>query len=549
MKKILLMSIMVLAIFIDVYGAGNPAQDLQIGIQKKDGSMIKNAVDALVSRNDDKSYNELISELESLKASSEPEAYWIIVSGIARFTNKDVIAKITTFILSNKGKAISRDLLKALKGNPSSNIVFLLSTILEKSTHEMQKEAIYQLGSIPTKESLEALFNFLRPFKDNDTKDTIKGPLIKEVIYFIKNITNLDRGTYPESWIQWWNENKNKDIGQLIQPKEVGHIGSVADYRDMRDVRTLDKEKVIVVRNDKCDKTNAWDMNYDHIQDILTRMGIEHTVVGKSELDKESYSLDDKWMIVFNCNYFYDHCCAPGHKPSADKKSATTVRSQECAGDGKTAHQIHNSKLSDKTIQKIKNFVETGGYLFTEDLNIQEIIVRAFPGTIMNTKSLPEQEVKILPAPGAAVHPYLKCVFELPPSNIPQASSEGKSSETTSVKEQDFRIDAIWKIDSESPDIKIIKKDVTVLIVSPDLAKANKNEGAVAVTWGYSAEKLVTTDGGTGPSYAGGGRILHVMSHFGHQKSKIDEFALQNLILNFFMELNERRPKASTAKK
>ena len=37
-----------------------------------------------------------------------------------------------------------------------------------------------------------------------------------------------------------------------------------------------------------------------------------------------------------------------------------------------------------------------------------------------------------------------------------------------------------------------------------------------------------------------GGRVLHVMSHFGKQQgSKDDTFVLQNLILNFIMESNK----------
>jgi hypothetical protein len=545
MKKILLILIILLVVFIIVLGAGNPSQDLQTGIQKKDGNIIKKAVDELVGKNDDKSYNELVSALNSVDAPTDPEAYWLIVSGIARFSDKDVISKIAVFILNNKSKEISRDLLRAFKSNTSNNIVPLFNTILEKGTNELQKEAVYQLGFLHTKESLGVLFNFLRPFKDDDTKDTIKGPLIKEVIYFIKNITNIDRGNYPVSWIQWWDENKNKDIGEIIRPKEVGAIDNVSQYRDMKGVETLEKEKVIVVRNDRCDKTGGdWDLNYDKIEDILSRLGIEYTLIGKSEIDKDSYSLDDKWAIVFNCNFFKDHCCAPGHHAS-DKKSMTE-RSKMCSG--KPPHHIHNTKLSDKTIKKIKQFVETGGYLFTEDLNIEEIIERAFSGTITHTKFLPEQEVKIFPAPGATLHPYLKYVFEAPPSNSPQISSGGKSSETISVKGE-FRVDTTWQIDDESADIKILKKEtVTALIVSPQLAKANRNEGAVAVTFavGGSSDKIVITGGDKGP---GGGRVLHVMSHFGKQKSKIDEFALQNLILNFLMELNERRPKASAGKK
>jgi hypothetical protein len=91
---------------------------------------------------------------------------------------------------------------------------------------------------------------------------------------------------------------------------------------------------------------------------------------------------------------------------------------------------------------------------------------------------------------------------------------------------------------------KILKKDiVTVLVMSPKLVDKSNPEGAIAVTWGMSGENIVST-GSNKTSYSGGGRVLHVMSHFGKQRSQIDEFALQNLLLNCLIELNQRRPKS-----
>lgn len=544
MKKILLLSIIIFLciIFSAITISETSSPDLKTAIQKKDAKMIKQAVNNLVQQNNEKALNTLTGELTSLGPTPESAAYWEILGGISRFTNKDVISKVANLIITNKNKALGSDLLAAMKANRTSTVVPLLSSLLEKGSYEMQLECIHQLGAIPTKETLEALFNFLSPLSDDDTKDPIKGPLIKEVIYSIKNITGVDKGNYPKSWVQWWDENKNKDVSELIHPKKViDNIEHVGQYRDMKGIETLDKEKVLVLRNDKCDKNTAIPGNYDKIEDILSRLNLPHTVIGKSEFDVESYSLDDKWALVINCNQFREHCCNPEHyklKPVAGKGG---VRLGICPG--KDNHQNHDTKLSEKAIKKITQFVETGGYLFTEDLGIEEVIERAFKGYIVHTKYLPDQQVKIMPAPGAALHYYLKYVFEAPPSNTNQNTSEGKSSETTSIKQQEFRIDAEWKVDNESPDIRILKKDgsVTILIVSPQLAKQNKNEGAVAVTWSYG--KAFTPTGSNKPTYIGG-RVLHVMSHFGKQRSKLDEFALQNLILNFFMELNEQRPKA-----
>jgi hypothetical protein len=542
MKKSLLIPVAAITILSFFLGltiwAGNPVADLQSAIQKGEREPIKRAVDQLVLQNDTKACDALLAA-----ANSAPDSgiYWILLEGLSRFTNTEVISKLTTYIITNKSKEIGRDLLGAMKNNRSPSILPLLKEVIEKGTYEIKIECIHQLSAITTRESLEVLIGFLKTLDEKNDKE-----LVKETILSLKRVTGADKGNYPASWLQWWEENKNKQIGDIIKPKTAAgdSIDNVSQYRDMTGVEDLTKDKVIVVRNDLCDEKAAkggFDGNYDHIQDILTRLGIEHTVVGKSELEKDSFDWDHTWIMLFNCTMYKEHCCNPNHKPG---KTKTSERLVNCEGPGD--HKSHKPEVSDKTIKKITKFVETGGYLFTEDMNINEIIVRAFKGIITSTKFLPEKNVPILPAPGAALHPYLKYVFEAAPSSssdAPDSSEIDKSGETKSVKPGEFRIDAEWKIDDDSPDIKVLKKDVTILIMSPKLANKSNADGAVAVTFGVSGSNIVATGNEKGPSYKGGGRVLHVMSHFGHQKSKVDEFALQNLILNFIMELNQRRPK------
>ncbi|MFH1230745.1 MAG: hypothetical protein V1709_04530 [Planctomycetota bacterium] len=538
MKKTIIFVVIFAIIFTafsSIVMTADSSQDLQTSIQKKDIKTIQKMVNELVLQNDVNNYNILIKALDSLGNPPEVQSYMIIITGIACFTNQEVISKLTTFILNNKDKNVGMDMLAAMKNNRTSPVIPLLKDILEKGGRQMQLEVIHQLGSIYSKDSLELLFNYLKTLKPDDKE------LIKDIIKVLKNITAIDRGHYPETWIQWWEENKNKNAADIIKPPGSDtSYSNVGDYRDMTEVKTIPPMKVIVIRNDLCDK-HRWDRNYDKIEDILSQLGIEHTVVGKSELDKESYSLDDKWAILYNCNNFRDACCCPTCKPG----DGSSMRLHPCTGCDK--HNTHGTKLSDKTIVKIKNFVETGGYLFTEDWAIEEIIERAFKGIIVHSSYLPGKTVPILPAPGATLHPYLKYVFEAPPSDTPPVSSTGKSSETRSVKPEEttYRVNAEWKIDADSPDIKVLKKDmVTVLIVSPKLSNAkSKDEGAVVVTWGFSDKSIVLTDGKKSASYTPGGRVLHVMSHFGKQKSKLDEFALQNLLLNFLTELSERRKR------
>jgi len=301
-------------------------------------------------------------------------------------------------------------------------------------------------------------------------------------------------------------------------------------YRDKEYLLELDKGKIIVVRNDLCDanirktkektsnlsREQLFDYNYDHVQDVLNKLGIPHTLIGKSELEKDDYSLDDKWAILFNCNDSRQHCCNRNH--ILDGKRGDHVR--HCEGEGH--HIFHETKLNEKTMQKIKRFVETGGYLFTEDLNIEEIYSwyssprSVFRGIIANTKYIQEQEVEILPSRNAEKHPYLKYVFELP------------AQPDTKIK---------WKIDGDSPNIKIIDKEVTALIVSPQLKKEKEgqviDEGIMAVT--SSVLNKVTGKPG--------GQVLHVMSHFDRQTSNAGEFALTNLLINFLEECAQRHSK------
>ena len=529
--------------------AGDPAKDLQNAINKKDDKLVAGAVDELVAQNNPAAYNTLIGAMESLGTPPEVQIYMTILSGIGRLTNPDVISKITNYILTHKDKSAGIDLLAVMKNNRTAGVLPLLGAVLEKGHYEMQSEALRQLGAIHSKDSLEVLFGFLKTLKPD------KKELIKNAIGIAKLITGIDRGNYPESWLQWWEENKNKNTSDIIKPPNPeGFYDNVGGYRDMAPVKTaLTPGKVIVIRHEPtgpCAKRGCH-QNYDRIEDVLSALEIEHTVVAKSEFDKDSYSLDDIWAILYNCNHFRPLCGCPTCKVGG----ASSMRAGQCTGCDK--HEMHDTKLSDKTIEKIRRFVETGGYLFTEDWAIEEIIERAFKGTIAHSKYYPEKVVPIYPAPGATLHPYLKYVFEMPPSNnpAPEPAAKGGGSETRPVKPEDttYRIDVEWKVDNDGPDIKILKKDVvTALIVSPKLGGAKTQDGYVAVTWGVSSakDKIVTTGAGQTPSsgYAAGGKVLHVISHFGKQKSKLDEFALQNLLLNFLTELAERRAKVQPPK-
>jgi hypothetical protein len=449
-------------------GAGG----LQGAIKKKDIKAVNQEVDKLGQQNDISAFTALSDTLVTLGAQPDIEIYWTIICGMASFTNADVTPKMADFIIKHKDDRLGKSLLVALRSNQSKEKSIVLNSIKDKVDPTMQDECIRQLDNKQTK------------IIDKDAK-------------------------------------------------------SIKSYRDLKIVQELDKDKIIVVRNDGDDPYNAqaggkdrkgeplFDGNFDRIEDVLTELGIPHTLIGKSELEKDSFDWDSKWIIIFNCNFFKDHCVNPEHLKMMSRRKKGAV---ECTSvcPGADNHLVKNFKLSDKAIKKIRQFVEEGGFLFTEDFNIEEILWRAFKGYIIHTKFLPEQTVKILPNPDAALHPYLKYVFETPPMQLPDSSGMTKT-----LVPESFNTEAQWKIDDDSPDLKILKKDkVTILISSPNLAKSQRSEGAMAVTFSVGSDAAENRLGG---------QVLHIMTHIAKfcpyevtgQKSNIDEFTVQNLLVNY----------------
>jgi len=285
-------------------------------------------------------------------------------------------------------------------------------------------------------------------------------------------------------------------------------------YSNEAAATTIDiSKRIIVVRNDMCDANKSFDGNYDKIENTLKRWKFPHTVVGKSEFDKDSYLLDDKIMVIFNCNRYWSHCCNPKHT-LIPKEDGKTVK---CQGEGNCIK--HNTNLSDKAIEKIRQFVGAGGCLFTEDIQVEEIISRTFTGLITytgvyikNDQKWEEQTVKVLPSITDTPHALLDGVFDT-------AQSEAA--------------DITMKIHNYSSDIKILNKDVvTALLISPDVSGAdNDADGIAAVTFKYysSPEKY--------------GRVLHLMGHLTGQDSKRSELALLKLLVNLLRDYNARGGK------
>jgi hypothetical protein len=149
-------------------------------------------------------------------------------------------------------------------------------------------------------------------------------------------------------------------------------------------------------------------------------------------------------------------------------------------------------------VKRLKAFVDGGGYLFTTDWAVENVIEPAFPGFVTSNgrgARLPEMVVDIQPTHAHRDDPLLEGVF-LP-------GIQGK-----------------WWLEQASFDIDVVKPEaVQVLIESPTLRDLHHRHGAVAVTF-----------------HAGRGRVLHVLGHYYQEEGNLaGTLAAQRLALNFVL--------------
>jgi len=178
-----------------------------------DSYKTKKIISELTLMNHPEAYNVLLVSLENRH---DDNFYWELLNGISRFTDKTALDNTASFIIAHKDEATGPDLLWMMHNNRTPTVLPLLKNVLNNGSYEMQLECLRQISLIPCRESLDIIFDFLktRPldYKISDNRD-----ILRESIRSLKKITHVDRGNYPEAWMQWWEENKGNDISKLIR--------------------------------------------------------------------------------------------------------------------------------------------------------------------------------------------------------------------------------------------------------------------------------------------------------------------------------------------
>lgn len=475
-----------------------------------------------------------------LGALAKPHAqdlYWLLVRAAASFQTSDALALVAKHAVDKKKDAVARDLTMALHNNFTAGAEAAMCAILVGGNDELRLCALDHLMDFGGKPAVAAAIEALGK---KDAGAEVKSRCAR----LLKKLTKQDYGDSVGNWSGWWEANKDKPWEEIRK----GHGGSTTALGSSRqdEYDRLKEAKVLVIHAaDGCDCGNSH--NLDHgIDNVMRRMPFEVEWITKAKFENDP-SVDDAWLskfiaVIVICTQTRQHCACPDCKPGGD----ANMRLYRCTGCNK--HKVVRYMLGRKGTSRIKRFVDNGGYLFTEDWAIEEVIEPEWGDCISRATYLREQEVPVLPNPGQGTHPYLRKIFVKPPT-------ERHTSNSTSALEEDVsRLEHLWKIDADSPAIAVKdKKRVTVLMVSETIrAQSEKDSGsdALAVTFGSGAggpEPVATGRSSSRDTQASpkGGRVLHVLAHFGKQSTtsggQKGEASLLNLLVNFLIEANERR--------
>lgn len=543
---------------------------LQAALTKPDNSKaVQEACDELIKAGGREGIGVILKILPKLRPEVSTDYYWQLVGGASGFQDAGALEELSKFILTNAKNALGKDLLFSLQNNSSNYVVIPLKAVLEKGTYDLQLMATDQLGNVRSVDSVDALVGALaKELKGGKDKE-----LIRRLDLAVQNITGENLG--PENWESWWKEQKPKGLPERKKGAE-GASGGGTRSRDIEEVKkNADPKGVVVISSDrtmlqkkdeKLPKRSFRNYDYDQMQGVLDQLKFPHTVVAKEDFEKDPGPiLKSAYAILINCSNISTQCICDTCVPGGSKEN----RMLHCTGCEK--HVQANYKMKDAAVDALKAWVEQGGYLFTEDMGVIEVIERAWPSLVTTKRSsangpdgkpkalqVKEATVRLSPGRGNTTHPLMRGVWSRPKSESEKAEERAKEggggNQTVERKESPAKLlEHKWHVDEDSPCFKVVDgKVVVTLLESEELGKIADGETAVAVTFrvGKGSTKQATGAKGGGEFViGGGGRVLHTMSHFGKQDSSQDGQALMNLILNFLVEARKHHDAGQPQKK
>jgi hypothetical protein len=537
--------------------AGDRAESekaLKEALKKSDAAAVEKACQDLAASGGKDSLAPILAGL----AHAEGATYWQLVSGAGAFTDDAALEELGKWIVAHgaEPRSSSADLVFVLGSNGTPGTLRPLVHVLEKGRLDLQLMAVDALAALRCVEATDALVAAV----ERETK--AESELRRRLESALATLTGQELA--GKAWTGWWREQRSKGLPETAPEK-------ARDRELGRSMERAAPTNVVVLSGDRTGAgDDERDNDFDKIQTILERRGIKHTVVKKFEFEKDPKKyLAGCHALLVNCNRISPYCaCAKCFErpPGETKNRLGPGCNPECK-----VHKTVCYKLSKDALAAIKTWVEAeGGFLYTEDWGILDVVEEIWPDRVVSGTgaTTPTQKPRLLrqraangqswdphfdvflrPGHGSPSHPLMRGVWQRSPAPPAKGDKgEGGGEGTTEKPRQPGQVFVHhWQIDDEAPAIEVQDAvTVTTLLESEDLAKLAEGNGAVAITFRPGVVppkgKTGTGGGGTGEyTRSKSGRVLHTISHFGHQNTSEDGQALENLLLNFLLEASKQR--------
>ena len=495
--------------------------DLDKAIAKKDNAGAKSALVAATSSGDSKAANTILKYALKLQLLDCHAELVSAIEGVKEEAGLKKLAESCRHDPSNDMRYVLVEGL-AMQGGSGEGAKAVLDALDSDKADQVLVIAARNARRLDPQLSVDRLIARLEKAEKNPKESTLS----REITGSLCSISGEDL-TFAMEWKGWWHDHKdswkgkgdsapasapagnaggdNTPAGDTPKKGKRSNggdnaggsegnsgggdtvTGRLARERpsDARTIERLADDDVICVQGGS-----------DKVEEVLSAIKVKHKVVKKDKFSE--LKLDPKSVLVVNC-------------------------------DGK-GHPL----FGDEDIAKIREFVEKGGYLFTSDWELKNTIERAFPGSIAfggkssETFPGPGYKVDIFPAREASGHPFLRDVF---PLTTWDAGNDELDTWTSCLPDQDRiarREDPARERRAQEALPRVSGGRGHLQLGERQGREAEARHGDGRAAGGAPAPK----------TRAPGGCVLHVLSHFKHQKDKDsgDHFALQQLLLNFFLE-------------
>jgi len=506
-------------------GARRALRDAAAALEAGDADALEVALGEVVAEDGRTAAKGLLELALRFPAGESPTLYWQVLGGLAALEDRRALDAVGDW-LEEAGEepgqaAVARDVLYALQDCRAPDVIDeVYEPLLDARDHPLALMAVDRLGELERPEAVDLL---LEAFEDAEGSGSA---LERRLRATLAGLFGEDMGACV-NFAGWWDQ--HRDTLFAGGGAEGGATGTVKDELDAARAGGL----ASATRRGKVLVLQGMVRNFDRIEEMLGRLDVPHEVMLKRAfMGDVDGALDGVAALILNCNFFSGVCTCPTCKPGTDPNSRLPV----CTGCDE--HQVESDRLSDEAIARIRRFVREGGSVFTEDWGLRELTARAWPERVAIGPQLAEGEVDYAPVPGQAGSPLLRGVL----------SRRGAGAGSSVA-----RLETAWKVDALSPAVRVVDPEqVTVLLASEELARDVAADcAAVALTFSPGAEAAPAASGRRRPRTGGrrgrggsatppGGVVLHVLSHFGKQGSRQDEFTLQNLLVNFLLEAQDR---------